>query len=286
METVVEARFEAVGGWFAVLGWVGLVFIVLALAEIVWDRLTGARPKLAETGANIVIAAVGEALNRTAYGLIFVIGLFLAEPFAMFDIPMTWWSWLLAILVADLSYYWMHRLEHEVRVLWSYHVVHHSSPEFNLTTAYRLAWTEGLVGWLFFVPMILIGFDPVQTLVAILVGLTYQTWIHTTKIGRMGWLDGILNTPSAHRVHHGANDRYLDRNYGGILMIWDRMFGTYQAEEDPVTFGITKPLNSANPLVINFHEILAIARDCLRSRRLSHIAGYLFGRPGWRPPER
>ncbi len=281
-----EARFEAVGGWLGVLEWAGLAFVVLALAEIVWDRLTGARPKLAETGANVVIAAVSEALNRTAYGLIFVIALFLAEPFALFDIPMTWWSWVLAILVADVSYYWMHRWEHEVRVLWSYHVVHHSSPEFNLSTAYRLAWTEGLVEWLFFVPMILIGFDPVQTLVAILVGLTYQTWIHTTKIGRLGPLEGILNTPAAHRVHHGSNDRYLDRNYGGILMIWDRMFGTYQAEEEAVDFGITKPLNSANPLVINFHEMVAIARDCLRSRRLSDLAGYVFGRPGWRPPER
>lgn len=281
-----EARFEAVGGWFGVLEWAGLAFVVLALGEIVWDRLTGARPKLAETGANVVIAAIGEALNRTAYGLIFVIALFLAEPFALFDIPMTWWSWVLAILVADVSYYWMHRWEHEVRVLWSYHVVHHSSPEFNLSTAYRLAWTEGLVEWLFFVPMILVGFDPVQTLVAILVGLTYQTWIHTTKIGRLGPLEGILNTPAAHRVHHGSNDRYLDRNYGGILMIWDRMFGTYQAEEEAVNFGITRPLNSANPLVINFHEMVAIARDCLRARRLSDLAGYVFGRPGWRPPER
>ena len=281
-----EERFEAVGGWLGVLEWAGLAFIVLAVAEIVWDRLTGARPKLAETGANVVIAVVGEALNRTAYGLIFVVGLFLAEPLALFEIPMTWWSWVLAILVADVSYYWMHRCEHQTRLLWSYHVVHHSSPEFNLTTAYRLAWAEGLVGWLFFVPMILIGFDPVQTLVAILVGLTYQTWIHTTKIGRLGWLEGILNTPAAHRVHHGSNDRYLDRNYGGILMIWDRMFGTYQTEEEAVTFGITEPLNSANPLVINFHEILAIARDCFRSRRLSDIAGYVFGRPGWRPPER
>ncbi len=286
MEMVVEARFDAVGGWFAVLGWVGLVFIVLAVAEIVWDRLTGARPKLAETGANIVIAAVGEALNRTAYGLIFVVALFLAEPFALLDIPMTWWSWLLAILAADLSYYWMHRWEHEVRVLWSYHSVHHSSPEFNLTTAYRLAWAEGLVEWVFFLPMVVLGFDPVQTLVAILVVVLYQTWIHTTKVGRLGWLEGVLNTPSAHRVHHGSDDRYLDRNYGGILMLWDRMFGTYQAEEDPVTFGITQPLNSANPLVINFHEIVAIARDCLGARRLSDIAGYVFGRPGWRPPER
>ena len=196
---MIEARFEAVDGWFEVLGLVTLAFIVLTVVEIFWDRINGDRPKLAETGANIVIAAVGEVLNRTAYGLVFVVGLFLAEPFALLDIPMNWWSWGLAILAADFCYYWMHRWEHEIRVLWSYHSVHHSSPEFNLTTAFRLAWAEGLVEWLFFVPMILIGFDPVQSLVAILVMTIYQTWIHTTKIGRLGPLEGILNTPSAHR---------------------------------------------------------------------------------------
>lgn len=281
-----EARFEAVEIWFAVMGLISLAFIGLAVLESIWDRITGARPRLAETGANVAIAVVNELLNRTAYGLVFVVGLFLVEPLALFEIPMTgWWSWALAILAADFSYYWMHRWEHEIRVLWAYHSVHHSSPEFNLTTAYRLAWVEGLVEWLFFLPLVVLGFDPVQALVAILVVVIYQTWIHTQKIGRLGWLDRVFNTPSVHRVHHGANDRYLDRNYGGILIVWDRLFGTYQPEEEPVTYGITEPLGSANPLVINFHEFLAIARDCLKSRRRSNLRRFIFGRPGWRPPE-
>ena len=281
-----EARFDSVEGWFVVMGMISLIFLGLAVFELIWDRFTGARPRLAETGANAAIAVGNELLNRTAYGAVFVIGLFLVEPLALFDIPMSsWWSWALAILAADFSYYWMHRWEHEIRVLWAYHSVHHSSPEFNLTTAYRLAWVEGLVEWLFFVPMVIVGFDPVQTLVAILVGLTYQTWIHTQKIGRLGWLDRVFDTPSVHRVHHGANDRYLDRNYGGILIVWDRLFGTYQAEDEPVRFGITEPLGTANPLVINFHEFLAIMRDSLKSRRLSDFRRFIFGRPGWRPPE-
>ncbi len=279
-------RFEAVGRWFIAMGLISLFFLGLAVLELIWDRVTGGRPRLAETGANVAIAAGNELLNRTAYGAVFVVGLFLAEPLALFDIPMGgWWSWALAILAADFSYYWMHRWEHEIRVLWAYHSVHHSSPEFNLSTAYRLAWVEGLVEWLFFVPMVIVGFDPVQTLVAILVVVIYQTWIHTQKIGRLGWLDRVFNTPSAHRVHHGANTRYLDRNYGGILILWDRLFGTYQAEDEPVQFGITEPLGSANPLVINFHEFLAIARDCLKSARLSNVRRFIFGRPGWRPPE-
>ena len=278
-----DARFDAFAEWFEVIGWIGLVFIGLAVVETVWDFATRRRRGIAETGANVLIALGYEVSNRVAFGLVFVIGLFLVEPLAAFEIPINAWTWVLAIVVADFSYYWMHRFEHETRLLWAYHVVHHSSPEFNLTTAYRLSWVEGAFEWIFFVPMILIGFDPVQTTIAAVVGLTYQTWIHTQKIGKLGWLDRIFNTPSVHRVHHGANDGYLDRNYGGILIIWDRMFGTYQAEEEPVRFGITEPVGSANPLVINFHEYAAIARDCWRSRRLADLRGYVFGPPGWRP---
>ena len=161
--------------------------------------------------------------------------------------------------------------------------VHHSSPEFNLTTAFRLAWIEGAIVWIFFVPMVMVGFDPIQTLIAVLVVVTYQTWIHTRKIGKLGVLDRILNTASTHRVHHGMNARYLDKNFGGIFIMWDRLFGTYEAEEEPVMFGITEPVASANPFVVNFFEFYAIARDCIRSQRLGDCWCYLFGPPGWRP---
>ncbi len=278
-----ELRFEAVSGALEILGLYSLAMIALAVIEILWDLAFKQRPGWKETAANIVIAAVNSLLERTAYGLVFIVALAIAESFVPTRLPVNAWTWIAALLLADFTYYWMHRFEHEIRALWAYHSVHHSSPEFNLTTAFRLAWVEGLVEWIFFLPMILLGFDLVQTLVAILVVVAYQTWIHTQKIGRLGWLDKIFNTPSVHRVHHGANPAYLDKNYGGILILWDRLFGTYQAETEPVTFGITKPLETANPIVINFGEFLAIARDCLRAKSLRDAWGYLVKRPGWEP---
>ena len=282
----IETRFEAFATQFELLGWVGLVFLLAIVLETLWDFSTGNRKGPGETLANLAIALGNTLLERTTYGLVFVLALIAAEQFSPLSVPLTWWSWILAVILADFSYYWMHRLEHEIRILWSYHSVHHSSPEYNLTTSYRLAWVESLVEWIFFLPMILIGFDAIQTLVAIGVVVQYQTWIHTQKIGKLGWLDRVFNTPSTHRVHHASNRDYLDRNYGGILMLWDRLFGTYQAEEKPIVYGITKPLNSANPLTINFHETWEIVKDVRRSRRLSEVFGYLFRPPGWRPADR
>lgn len=278
-----ELRFESYSGSLELLGIYGLAMIALAVVEIVWDLAFKQRPGWKETAANIVIAAVNSLLERTAYGAVFIIALAIAESLVPYKLPVNLWSWIAAILLADFTYYWMHRFEHEIRVLWAYHSVHHSSPEFNLTTAFRLAWIEGLVEWLFFVPMLLLGFDLVQSLMAIFVVVSYQTWIHTQKIGRLGWLDKVFNTPSVHRVHHGANPEYLDKNYGGILILWDRMFGTYQAERAPVTFGITRPLQSSNPLTINFQEFMAIARDCWRAKSMGDAWRYLTGRPGWAP---
>ena len=278
-----ELRFEAYAGTLEILGLYGLVMIALAIIEILWDLAFKQRPGWKETAANIAIAAVGSLLERTAYGAVFIIALAIAESFVPYRLPVNLWSWTAAILLADFTYYWMHRFEHEIRALWAYHSVHHSSPELNLTTAFRLAWVEGLVEWVFFLPMLLLGFDLVQTLIAIFAVVAYQTWIHTQKIGRLGCLDKVFNTPSVHRVHHGSNPEYLDKNYGGILILWDRMFGTYQVETAPVTFGITKPLESANPLTINFHEFLAIAQDCLRARSAGDAWRYLVGRPGWEP---
>jgi len=282
METI-ETRFAEFAPWFDWLTYAALAFYGLMVLAIVWDMFTRERSGPGETVANFAIALGNLLLELTILGAVFVIGLLLAEFIAPFDLPVNIWTWVLAVLAADFTYYWMHRAEHRTRVLWAYHSVHHSSPEFNLTTAMRLAWTEGLFEWVFFVPMILIGFDAVQTLAAFLVVVTYQTWIHTQKIGKLGWLDGIINTPSTHRVHHGANGTYLDKNYGGILIIWDRMFGTYRREREAVVFGITEPVGSINPIVINFHEFYAILRDCIAAGRPGDVWGYLFKPPGWRP---
>lgn len=278
-----ETQFAAYASIFQTLEILGLAFLVALTSETVWDVIRGNRKTLRETFANAAIAIVSALLESTAYGLVFIIGLLLVTPSALFEIPMGWWSILLAVLAADFTYYWMHRCEHEIRLFWANHSVHHSSPEFNFTTALRISWVDGLIEWLFFIPMILIGFDLVHTVIGLVIVVAYQSWIHTEKIGKLGWLDKIFNTPSVHRVHHGTNAQYIDKNYGGILIVWDRLFGTYAAETEMVTFGITTPIGSHNPLVINFKEYAALFRDVRQAKDWKAAFGYVTGAPGWTP---
>lgn len=282
----IEARFAAFDTVLTVLGAISLFFVALMIVEALWDYVRKVRPGWYESLANVGIAVGNFLLERTIFGLIFILGIFFVEYFIPYQLPVVWWSWLIAIVVMDLSYYWMHRIEHQVRFFWMYHSVHHSSPEFNLTTSLRLAWVEGVIEWIFFIPMLLLGFSAPQTISALLIVVVYQTWIHTEKVGKLGWLDKIFNTPSTHRVHHGSNPIYLDKNYGGILIIWDRLFGTYQPETEKVNYGLTKPLGSVNPLTINFHETLNMVRDARKAGSLTEVFGHLFNRPGWSPAKK
>ena len=277
MDTI-EAEFNAFSSTFEILELIALVFLIGIVSEAVWDIFKKNR-NLGETIANVCIGLGNILLERTLYGLVFVIALFITEMFAPFSIPYTWWSWGLALVLADFTYYWMHRIEHKIRFFWAYHSVHHSSPEFNLSTALRLAWIEGMIEWLFFVPMILIGFEVVQVIICISVVVAYQTWIHTEKINTLGYLDKVFNTPSVHRVHHGSNQEYLDKNFGGILIIWDRLFNTYQAEEAPVVYGITKPINSINPVIINIHEYWSILMDMKNAKGFLNKCACLLREP-------
>ncbi|WP_298984613.1 sterol desaturase family protein [uncultured Roseibium sp.] len=277
----IELRLSIVDPVFSVIEMIGLVFLLMLVSEAAWDVFSGYRKSLKETGTNIFISIVNSLLERLAFGAIFVVGIFASERLAVANLPLSWWSWLIAVLLADLTYYWMHRCEHRVRLLWTYHSVHHSSPEFNFSTALRLAWIEALFTWIFFVPMVVIGFDPAQVIGALAVVIAYQSWIHTEKIGKFQVLDAVLNTPSNHRVHHGRNRIYLDKNFGGILIIWDKLFGTYAPETEEVLFGITKPVGSSNPFVINFSETVLLLRDVFRSGSLKSRLGKIFMPPGW-----
>ncbi len=268
---------------FDIIGLFGLAFLLALVSETVWDVVKGRRKTLGESFVNGFIAIVSVLLERTFYGLIFVIGLWLATPFALTLLPDSWWTLPLAVLAADFTYYWMHRTEHEVRLLWANHSVHHSSPEFNFTTALRISWVDSLIEWVFFLPMVLLGFSLAQVIVGLSVVIAYQSWIHTEKLGKLGWLDLVFNTPSTHRVHHGANPQYIDKNYGGILIIWDRIFGTYAPEGEAVVFGITAPLDSVNPLKVMFGEYRNIWRDVRKAKGLREAMGYVFKGPGWRP---
>jgi sterol desaturase/sphingolipid hydroxylase (fatty acid hydroxylase superfamily) len=192
----------------------------------------------------------------------------------------------LLLLGVEFSYYWFHRASHQIRWFWATHAIHHSSNELNLTAAYRFGWTGRLSGTgIFYAPLIWLGYPPAAVFGVLGLNLLYQFWIHATWIPKLGWLEYVINTPSHHRVHHAANPEYLDANYGGILIIWDRMFGTFIEERAdlPCRYGLVKPLLSNNPVVINAHEWLALGRELWQAKRWSDRWQYLFGPPGWRP---
>jgi sterol desaturase/sphingolipid hydroxylase (fatty acid hydroxylase superfamily) len=279
----IDARISQYNDFFTAVVIIGIIFYVLTIIETIFDISTKRRLGWKETVANVAIEIGNRILDSTVIGAVFIIGFLFIEEFAVAKIAVTWWSWLLAIIAVDFTYYWMHRIEHERRILWAVHSVHHSSQEYNLTTALRLSWLESLYEWLFFIPLLLIGFDAVQILASLFAVVLYQTWIHTEKVGKLGWLDGILNTPSVHRVHHATNADYIDKNYGGILIIWDRLFGTYQAENEKPIYGLTTQLESSNPLTINFGELRTIYKDVIHAESVSHKASYAFGRTGWQP---
>ena len=198
-----------------------------------------------------------------------------------------WWGWLAIFFLEDLTYYWFHRISHERRIWWAAHVNHHSSQHYNLSTALRQTWTGGLAGtWALWLPLAFLGFSPAQIAIQQGISLVYQFWIHTEAIGKMpAWFEAVFNTPSHHRVHHARNPRYLDRNYAGILIVWDKLFGTFQGEleEEACRYGIVKNLGDFNIFRVAFHEWIGIAQDLATVRKPSEALGYLFGPPGWSP---
>lgn len=263
--------------------WLALFNLTITLIEIAADLALRRRRRWKDSGANVLILVMNSLLERSWYGaVIFVLLLPVYYLLTPFEIPMTPWTWIVALLLADFTYYWMHRLEHKYQILWAHHSVHHSSEDFNLTVAFRLCVFEGAIEWVFFIPMILLGFNPFQAIAAFLLIVQYQAWIHTEHIRSLGWLEGVLNTPSAHRVHHGSNKQYLDRNFGGMLMVWDRMFGTFAVEDDVVVYGLTENINTNNPLLINIHEYRTIYLNVKRCRTLKEKIHVLFRELGTR----
>ncbi len=195
-----------------------------------------------------------------------------------------WWAWLLLFFLDDFSYYWFHRLNHQVRFLWAGHVSHHSSEHLNFATALRQGVGERLHKFLFWMWLPLLGFDALMIFVMIGVSLFYQFWVHTELVKKMPiWYEAIFNTPSHHRVHHASNIKYLDANHAGVLIIWDKIFGTFSEEtenEKPV-YGLTTNIDSYNPLYVAIHEYQAIWKDVKRAKKLSDKLKYMFYAPGW-----
>jgi sterol desaturase/sphingolipid hydroxylase (fatty acid hydroxylase superfamily) len=238
-----------------------------------------------DTLANVFVS-VGSILFWGTLSWIFLGAVTFAYARRLMDVPFVWWSFLLAFVLEDLRYYWWHRISHRSRWFWASHVVHHSSQHFNLSTNLRQSWTSQFSGLILLnVPLSFIGFHPATVALAFSINLFYQFWIHTEAVDRMPrWFEWLLNTPSHHRVHHASNPRYLDANYAGVFMIWDRLFGSFVAEEanERARYGLVKNLGTFNPVRIALHEYVGIARDQIRQNlTLKHRIGYFFGPPGW-----
>ncbi|MFG2054459.1 sterol desaturase family protein [Micromonospora sp. NPDC048930] len=197
--------------------------------------------------------------------------------------PGHWWTWVIVFFADDIAYYWFHRLHHEVRIFWASHVVHHSSVYYNLSTALRQSWTP-MTSLPFWLPLALLGIPPWMIFLQQSISLLYQFFLHTERVNVLPRpIELIFNTPSHHRVHHGSNAEYLDRNYGGILIVWDRLFGTFEPERATVRYGLTKNITTYNPLRVATHEFAAIWADARSARSWRDRLGYVFGRPGWQP---
>lgn len=265
------------------IGYFFLFNISLIIIELFIDFLIRKKRRWKDSFANISIFFINQISEKTIIGSIGVVCLMPFHWITPLSIPMNIFTWVLAFLVADFTYYWMHRLEHEHRILWASHSVHHSSEDYNLTISMRLSIVEGLFEWIFLIPMILIGFSPFQAIIGLVLVAQFQTWIHTEYIGKLGWLDEIFNTPSVHRVHHGSNNKYLDKNYGGFLIIWDKLFGTFQREEEKVFYGLTKNIKTNNPIKINFIEYKNIWKDVKKCKTLKHKLKIIFGNLVWKP---
>jgi sterol desaturase/sphingolipid hydroxylase (fatty acid hydroxylase superfamily) len=263
------------------------VFILTVIAEILLARFgkVAVRYETRDTAVSLVMG-LGSTIAGVLIGGATVAAALWAYQHRLFTIPMNAvWAWAAIFLLEDLTYYLFHRLSHERRIWWAAHVNHHSSQHYNLSTALRQTWTGGVAGtWLLWLPLSFLGFPPAMVAIEKGISLVYQYWVHTEAIRRLpAWFEAVFNTPSHHRVHHARNPRYLDRNYAGILIVWDRLFGTFQGEldEEPCRYGLVKNLGAFNILRVAFHEWIAIAQDLVRQPR--HALGWLFGAPGWSP---
>jgi sterol desaturase/sphingolipid hydroxylase (fatty acid hydroxylase superfamily) len=270
------------------------------LVAIIIELLVNWRKRKGYYRSNDAINSISAGMLDTTLGyftkVLPMIGWgFALQNLSLFEMPLSWFDaslrglalWALAAIAWDFLYYWFHRFSHEISILWAAHAVHHQSEDYNLSTALRQTSTGFLFGWVFYLPLFLIGFPLEIVLTVNAVNLLYQFWVHTQLIRSLGPLERVMMTPSHHRVHHAQNERYIDKNYGGMFIIWDRMFGTYEPEsdEEPVIFGIRKPLESWNPFWANLQVYDYLLFDARKAKRWQDKIGVWFRRTGWRPAD-
>ena len=261
-------------------------FVLLVLLEVLGWR-TGHRVQYETRDAAVSLTmGFGNFVIAAPFVLVVAAAFEGVHRFAIFDIGYEGWAFALCFFLEDHAYYWFHRVSHRCRWFWASHVIHHSSQHYNLSTALRQTWTGNLtLTFAFWLPLLLLGFPPAMVILFRGTSLIYQFWIHTEIIDRMGVFEWVFNTPSHHRVHHATNPRYLDANYAGVLIVWDRLYGSFVSEtvEDPPSYGIVKNLGTFNPLRVAFHEWVAILRDVRGSKNWGERLCYTFRPPGWSP---
>jgi sterol desaturase/sphingolipid hydroxylase (fatty acid hydroxylase superfamily) len=256
---------------------IGLELVLEKVRKTQYYRTNDAINSLSAGVLSRMVDLVKALVPLTVYVLIY-------ENFAFFQLTDTTLVWIIAFVLYDFCYYWNHRFGHEMSLLWAAHVVHHSSEEYNLTTALRQS-SSSIFSWIFYLPLALLGIDPIVLITVASLNLIYQFWVHTRHVPKLGWFEWLLVTPSNHRVHHAQNRVYIDRNYGGVFIIWDRLFGSFQEEldEEPVIFGIRSSLKSWNPLYANLQVYKQLCQDSWHARHWLDKWRVWFGRTGWRP---
>ena len=259
--------------------------IPVFMLTIVFEAWWAWRKRLAVYDIPDAVTSLHHGVLSQVLGVFTKFGIYVVvfETFRATEWPTDrWWLWVLALLFYDFCYYWAHRLGHEVNVLWASHVVHHSSEYYNLSTALRQTSTGWLFGWIFYLPMAVAGVPPVIFITVGLIDLLYQYWVHTELVGRLGWFDRVFVSPSNHRVHHGQNDYCIDKNYGGILILWDRMFGTFveEREGEKIHYGIRKPLRSFNPVWGNLHYYVDLWKESPAAQGWRAKLGVWLAPPG------
>jgi alkylglycerol monooxygenase len=260
------------------------IFFILMGIELVVERITNKKLyRLPDAIANLSCGITSQLSGL--FLKVFAIGIYqlLHENFNLVVWDKTWVYWVALFLLADLTYYWAHRMSHEINLFWGGHVVHHQSEEYNLSVALRQSSLQVIWTFAFSLPLAFIGFETLDFALMSAFITLYQFWIHTETINKMGWFELVFNTPSHHRVHHGRDPKYIDKNHAGTLIIWDKMFGTFQEEEERPTYGITKPINSWNAVWANFSHYAEMGKDLKQIPTWSDKIKYLFKKPGWLP---
>ncbi|HEY2559421.1 MAG TPA: sterol desaturase family protein [Caldimonas sp.] len=263
-----------------------IFFLLIGIEIVIGRRRDRNGYRLNDALSSIGLGVMSQIVGVFTAVLTLGIYVWVYERLAVWPLPAASpWTWLFGLIAYDFFYYWHHRAGHRVALFWAAHVVHHQSEDYNLSTALRQTSSGWLGGWIFYLPMAIVGFPPLVFGVVALIDLLYQFWVHTEQVGKLGWFDRWFCAPSNHRVHHAVNDRYLDRNYGGVLIVWDRLFGTYAEEEraEPCVYGTRAPLRSWNPLWANLQVYAELARDAWRARRWTDRLRVWWKPPGWRP---